>query len=133
MTLIQKTHRRKVTKTTMTRKMDTLCSQIIRFNPCAKCGEVDYSKLQCAHIFSRTYKSVRWDLLNLLCLCASCHFWAHKNPVLFGEFVASYLGEAKYSELKGRARALSRHTLSDLMDIYSNLYKVRKEQLECVS
>lgn len=67
---------------------------------CLRCGS--QSKLQCAHIFSRTARSVRWDPLNALTLCWNCHFnWAHRNPVEFTEFVKKLLGR-RFAELKRR-------------------------------
>jgi hypothetical protein len=113
---------KKQTKSSMTRKLDTICSLITRsLGQCCKCGLNDYEKLQCAHIYSRTYKSVRWDLKNLLCLCAKCHFEAHKNPLLFAEFVKSYLGDYEYESLKQRATPLSHHKLHDLENLYNAL------------
>lgn len=109
----------KATKSSLTRKLDKVCSLIVRKNPCAKCGEAQYDKLQCAHIFSRTYRSVRWDLLNLLSLCASCHFWAHRNPILFQEFIYEYLGENQYFALKQRAAALKKWSLTEMVEMYA--------------
>ena len=106
--------KRKETKKSLTRKLDKICSQIIRQNPCARCGEEQYDKLQCAHIFSRRYRSVRWNLFNMVSLCASCHFWAHGNPVLFGEFVKTYLGEERYLLLKSTATPISKLTLDQM-------------------
>src|SRR3990167_7578217 len=66
---------------------------------CLKCGTKE--NLQCAHIFSRTARSVRWNALNALTLCYKCHlFWAHKNPIEFTEFVKHYLGEQDFASLK---------------------------------
>jgi hypothetical protein len=113
---------KKQTKKSMTVKLDKECSRVVRSQGrCAWCGNTDYSKLQCCHIFSRTYRAVRWDLLNLLCLCAGCHFRGHKNPVLFTEFVKEYLGEFKYEELKIRATAIKKWTLGEMVDYYDKL------------
>ncbi len=109
----------------MKKRLDRLFSQIVRgAGKCVKCGNVDYSKLQCAHIFSRSQLTVRWDFDNVLCLCAGCHFWAHKNPLLFSEFVRNYLGECKYEMLKMRAAALSTAvTIDDLLALEIELKK----------
>lgn len=66
---------------------------------CERCGCTDPFRLQCCHIFSRRYAKLRHNERNLLCLCAACHFWAHSNPLLFGEFCRGYMGPDKYQEL----------------------------------
>ena len=114
---------RKPTKKSLTRELDKVCSLIVRQRPCDKCGEVQYDKLQCAHIFSRTYRSTRFDLLNLLCLCQRCHFWGHKNPLLFSEFVFNYLGAFKYHELKDRHQMICRRGIDEMLALLNNLKK----------
>lgn len=109
---------RKHTKKSLTNKLDKECSRIVRSRGfCARCNMVDYEKFQCAHIFSRTYRSVRWFSDNLLCLCAGCHFWAHRNPVLFVEWVRAHLGEEKYLSLKIMAIALKKWTLCEMEEL----------------
>ena len=114
------------TKTSLKRKLDREVSRIVRSRgACAKCRNDKYEKLQAAHIFSRSQMSVRFDLLNLVCLCAGCHFWAHKNPILFTEFIQQYLGETKYQELKTRARSIKKWTLDEMSDLLKTLEGVR--------
>jgi hypothetical protein len=115
---------RKVTKTSLKRKLDKEASRIVRARGgCAKCGKVAYEHLQTAHIFSRSNLAVRWDLLNLLCLCDGCHFWAHKNPVLFTEFVVDYLGH-NYVPLKQRALAIRKWTIEEMQELLNQLQAV---------
>lgn len=115
---------KKQTKKSMTSKLDKICSDIIRKNPCAKCGQIQHDKIQCAHIFSRTYRSTRWDLNNLIPLCAGCHFWAHRNPILFTEFVREYLGEEKYRFLKVSHTNISRIRLPEMIELYESLKRI---------
>lgn len=115
---------KKPTKSSMTRRLDKLCSNVVRRSPCAKCGEEQHDKLQCAHIFSRTYRNTRWSLNNLVCLCASCHFWAHRNPVLFGEFVITYLGDINYINLKLQARSIKKWTIPEMLELEQDLLNV---------
>lgn len=117
---------RKPTKSSMTNKLDKICSEIVRARGfCEKCGPAKYfafDELQCAHIYSRTYRSVRWDFLNLLSLCAGCHIgFAHKKPLEFAEWVREYLGDQKYFELKARANAIKRWTLPEMVEYYEAL------------
>lgn len=37
--------------------------------------------LQCCHKYSRKYKSIRYDLRNVYCGCASGNTWANYNPI----------------------------------------------------
>lgn len=117
----------KPTRSSLSNKLDKLVSEITRsigfcqWNVTDNCSKLDYSKLQCAHIYSRTYKSVRWDLKNLLCLCASCHFYGHKNPLAFADFVQNYLGDYEYSALRLRATPISHNKLHDLQALYTTL------------
>ena len=113
---------RKPTRTTLRRKLDKEVSRITRARGrCAKCHKSEYELLQTAHIFSRKNLSVRWDLLNVLCLCAGCHFWAHQNPTLFTEFLRDFLGEYNYAQLKLRATAIKKWSVEDMQELLDTL------------
>jgi hypothetical protein len=75
------------TKTkTLINKADALFTTLIhKRGKCQRCGSM--KALQTAHILSRINKNLRWNEDNALLLCATCHFWAHQNPILFSEFV----------------------------------------------
>ena len=114
-------------KSYLTRKLDVITSLIVRsIGYCEKCGKKE--NLQCCHIYSRTYKSVRWDFLNLVCLCASCHHWAHKNPILFTEWVKKYRGKELYTELKKRACPTSNWKVYQLSEMYEKYQGIYQEQ-----
>jgi hypothetical protein len=69
---------------------DDLFSRIVRFRGfCEHCGSLEKSLFQCAHIIGRDNKTLRWDANNALCLCDTCHRWAHAHPKLFIEWVES--------------------------------------------
>jgi len=111
-------------KSTIRNKLDKLCSEIVRKRgKCERCGRK--ADLQCCHIFSRTYNNTRWDLENLLCLCASCHFWSHKNPILFTEFIKQFLGKEKYELLKEAHNQVTKFTIDDLLFKYNILVGLR--------
>ena len=117
---------KKQTKSSLTRKLDKECSRIVRGRGYCEwgisdCSGADHSKLQTAHIYSRTYKSVRWDLKNMLCLCAGCHFFGHKNPLQFAEFVKLWLGDYEYEKLKIRAVPVKRWTIPDMQSLLTTL------------
>ena len=110
---------KKPKRKTLRNKLDKLCRLMVyERDNCQRCGGHNY--LQTAHIFSRSMLSVRWDLDNMLLLCASCHFWAHKNPILFTEFVRNYLGEMKYENLKIKATMIKKFTVEELESMIKN-------------
>ena len=110
------------TKSSLTRKLDKEVSRIVRARGmCEFCSMTDYEKLQCCHIFSRTYRNTRWDLNNLLCLCASCHFKSHRNPIDFTESAKQRLGEYEYTQLRIRHNAIKRYTLQDMQSLLTIL------------
>ena len=105
---------------TLRNKLDKICGEIVRARgKCQRCGSKN--TLQSCHIFSRIYNATRWLLDNLLCLCASCHFWSHKNPILFAEFVKKLLGEEKYELLKEARKQITKYTIEDLQIKYNIL------------
>jgi 5-methylcytosine-specific restriction endonuclease McrA len=46
---------------------------------CERCGRSE--RLQWHHVYTRAIRSLRWDLDNLICLCAGCHLWWHHEPL----------------------------------------------------
>ena len=103
-------------------KIDALFSLYIRNRDkvCLKCGKKD--NLQCAHIFSRVNRSVRWFDDNCVTLCYACHmFWAHKNPVEFTEFVKQFLGETRYQNLRTLAKSIKKWTEQEKQELLEEL------------
>jgi len=116
---------KKPSKKTLRNKLDRICSELVRKRgKCERCSKKN--SLQAAHIFSRTYNNTRWGLENILCLCASCHFWAHKNPILFAEFVKKILGGEKYELLKEARNQITKYTLQDLETKYHILQEIKE-------
>jgi hypothetical protein len=56
---------------------------------CEYCGKT--TALNSHHVYSRSNRSVRWDLSNGYCLCVGHHvfgnFSAHKSPMEFSEWM----------------------------------------------
>src|SRR5262249_36052978 len=95
-----------------------LFSQVIRARDkcCQRCDSV--SDLQCAHIFSRRNKSVRWDLDTAVTLCHRHHLsWAHSEPIQFMEWVKKWLGLKRFRELRRRAMTPKIWTPAELITI----------------
>lgn len=117
---------RKITRKSIRRKLDSIVSEIVRAKGyCERCKRFD-GTLQTAHIFSRKYLNLRWDLDNLLCLDARCHFWAHQNPVEFTEWLKIYIGEIKYMNLRISANETKKWDNYELEELYSALKKYKE-------
>lgn len=58
---------------------------------CEHCHKTD-SRMECAHIYGRRLKSVRWSLDNAVCLCHWCHRVFTENPVQFTDWLNQYFG-----------------------------------------
>ena len=58
---------------------------------CEHCGKQD-ARMECAHIFGRAAKSVRWSMDNAVCLCHYCHRTFTANPVQFTQWLVNYVG-----------------------------------------
>lgn len=85
-------------KTNYMKQADAAFSKYIRNRDgrCMSCGA--NSNLQCAHIISRSYKSIRTDERNAIALCRSCHVRYTHRPLEWEEWI-----EKKYP---GRWQAL---------------------------
>ena len=74
------------------------CQRCLTFYP-----EGRRQGIQAHHIFTRSRRSTRWDLVNGVALCTGCHRWAHSNPLEFHELARSWLGADVYDALQARS------------------------------
>jgi len=110
---------RKRTPRSVKRSCDKLFSEIVRSaGLCARCGESEYRLLQCAHIYSRKFNSVRFDEANAVCLCARCHRWGHDNPPEFIDWV-EHLVDLK--TLRVKKNRVSKMKLHDWLELEEEL------------
>ena len=87
---------------TQSNKADKLFSEIIRSKGyCKNCGSKD--RLQCAHVFSRKYKQIRWAFNNAFCLCWKCHIYYTHFPIEWENFAVLKLGRKEYNKLRNKA------------------------------
>lgn len=92
---------RKTGRAKLMRLADKLAGQICRARgKCEDCGAGPEAVLQWAHLFSRRYHAVRWNLLNCACLCRGCHFKHGLRPLEFDEWMRALLGQPTYDELR---------------------------------
>jgi len=54
---------------------------------CAKCG---CEGTDCHHLIKRRNKHTRWDVMNGLLLCTSCHWLAENEPTMFSVWLILY-------------------------------------------
>lgn len=61
-------------------ELDKRFAELVRQKQrCERCLRTGQS-YECSHVVTRKVKSLRWDILNALCLCVDCHRWWHANP-----------------------------------------------------
>jgi len=100
------------------KKADELFSLKIRSaGVCHRCRSKN--NLQCAHIISRSYKQIRHNLKNALCLCQSCHIYFTNRPIEWENYVINTIGKKAYTLLK--KRAVDYHKKIDYKNIIKGL------------
>lgn len=101
------------------KKLDDLWSQAVKIQAgckCEYCGKID--RLNSHHIYSRSKKSTRWELLNGVCLCVAHHtfssgFSAHKTPTEFIDWIRKERGEDWYDMLREEANKPKKISISE--------------------
>lgn len=92
-------------------KLDDAWSKLVKLragNKCEYCGKT--TTLNSHHIFSRSKKSVRWEVLNGVCLCVAHHtfsssFSAHKTPTEFTYWLEKTKGKKFMEKLTQMAHS----------------------------
>ena len=86
------------------RMLDCLLREVVLRRDGFKCRKCDRGKqrgrgggLQAAHIFPKgQYPSMRYELQNVVCLCASCHIYGpdawHRHPIAAQEWAKEHFG-----------------------------------------
>ena len=85
------------------KKLDTIFADLIKLpGKCHRCKS-NY-RLQCAHIISRRYQQVRWEVRNAVCLCSGCHMYFTYHPLEWELYInKSILAPSVYKALKTKA------------------------------
>ena len=117
-------------KKQLIKKLDNVWSNKIKeYGMCEFCHKTTY--LNAHHFYSRSIRSVRWDIPNGFCLCVGCHvfsskFSAHKTPAEFVEWAIEKRGVKWYNALKE-----SKNTTIKFIDAdYDNLIeKINRESI----
>ena len=95
---------------------------------CEHCKKTD-SRMECAHIYGRRLKSVRWSLDNAVCLCHWCHRDFTENPLKFTDWLNQYFGEGHMDILREKKNAILKATPDVKKDI-SKHYREELKKLE---
>ena len=99
---------------------------------CCKCGK-QYDKtskgLHCSHIYSRDYKQIRYDKLNAVAHCYSCHRWFAKVPIRSGRWAESFLGAAAVEILEDKLKLPNSISKKEELEIARH-YKAEFEKIE---
>ena len=72
---------------------------------CEHCGKQD-GRMECAHIYGRAAKSVRWSIDNAMCLCHYCHKVFTANPFEFTGFCMDKYGAGHMEMLREKWNVL---------------------------
>ena len=97
------------------KKLDVAWSKLVKLKAGMKCDVPNCRKtvLNSHHIYSRSKKSVRWDVMNGVCLCVGHHtfsstFSAHKTPLEFIRWLDKYKGPEFMDLLQLKANQTSK-------------------------
>ena len=100
------------------KKLDDAWSELIKARAgykCAYCGSE--GRLNSHHIYSRSNRSVRWDVNNGICLCVTHHtfgnFSAHKSPLDFDDWLRDYKGNATIDKLRLKSNQIAKYSKED--------------------
>ena len=95
---------------------------------CESCGVTNVA-MDCAHIYGRRAKSVRWSLDNAVCLCRTCHRKFTENPIDFTHWLNEYLGEGHMELLNEKRNNLMKTTKTLRKEIATH-YRLEHKQME---
>lgn len=96
---------------------------------CEHCRKTD-SRMECAHIYGRRLKSVRWSLDNAVCLCHWCHRNFTENPVQFSDWLSQYFGEGHMDILREKKNGILKANDQIKKEIAKH-YREEYKKMEC--
>ena len=122
---------KKVTRTSLIKKLDTVFSIYIRrrysmndIAKCVTCGKEDHwRKLQCGHFMSRKHMSTRWNENNCQVQCAGCNVFRYGEQYLFSQYLGNNLSEELYKQSKEICK-FTDVELQDMIVHYTELNKL---------
>lgn len=88
---------------------------------CEECGATNVA-LECAHVIARRHLRVRWNPLNAVCLCVTCHLNFTMRPDAWTEWCRGRLGSETFMTLSRIAWDVGRRV--DVEDVDRKLSNV---------
>jgi len=121
---------KKLTRSQIIKKLDTVFSQYIRLKDsvngigtCITCGKQDHWKnLQAGHFQSRKHYSTRWDERNVKPQCVGCNMFKAGEQYKFSLYLGQQLSEELLQESK-KIRKFTSVELEEMADYYSSKIK----------
>lgn len=109
------------------KEADRLFSLVVRSEAGHRCRLCGGQPVQCAHLFSRTYKAVRWSAENAWALCGREHKYYTHHPIEWEVLLRRTLGDAGYEALRTRAQSRTKWYLPELiLALASSLARIEK-------
>lgn len=105
---------------------------------CEKCGKVcgttesphEFGRLDCSHIFSRRHRTIRWDKLNAVAHCFTCHNWFGGNPIEAGKWAENHLGRGGVELLQEKRDSRVKVSKLEEKEIAKHYREQHKKMLE---
>ena len=128
---------KKVSRTTLIKKLDTEFSIYIRkrkakndIAECFTCGKKDnWKNLQCGHFMSRKHYSTRWDENNCQVQCVGCNVFRYGEQYKFGVKLNQIYGNGCSENLESTTKQIYKITQYELEEKIS-YYKILNKSLD---
>ena len=116
---------KKITRSKLIKKLDTIFSQYIRLKnstnevgTCFTCGKQDHwKKLQNGHFQSRRHYSTRWDTENCQIQCAGCNVFKQGEQFIFSQNLDQKYGEGTARRLHIKAQTTIKFSNFEIEDL----------------
>ena len=105
----------------------------LRDGKCLHCHKTD--RLECAHIFGRRNKRLRWSMGpgpgNAVSLCHACHRWFTEQPIAFHDWLREMFGEDHMDHLRLVSNEIYKTTRELRKDIAAHYRdEVRRKEID---
>lgn len=112
-----------------TKQLDKEMGQLVRSKGfCERCGR-RYDRLEWCHVIGRANKTLRWDIMNALCMDGRCHrFWFHENPLEATEWFAKKFPN-RYAYLMRNKNKIVKRTVEDYEQLLDDIKNKRLKKL----
>jgi len=101
-------------------RCDKAMSQLVRDKGfCEHCGS-STNQLQHNHVIGRGNQTLRYDIINGMCLCARCHLWWHHEPVESGIWFKEKFPE-RYEYLMKARDTYTKRKIADYKSVLEHI------------